>query len=355
MEADKIPIKNIYYMLCYAWDKIEEKEIVNVSSIEHTRLVDLFAKVLVNGLGHLMKKGIDRGYITYFEDARTLRGKLDLNVSIKRGLLNKRNVHCQYDELHYDILHNQIIKTILRQLANHPDLENGLRGEVLGLYRRLHGISEIHLTSSVFGKVQLSRNNYFYDFLLKICELLHGNLLITEEVGESKFRGLQTRLFDLFERFIRNFYIRELELKGIPCKVMREDISWDVGEGLPAALKYLPKMQTDVSIEFENRKIILDAKFYKNAMQNNQEYGSSKLISNNLYQIFAYVKNIETKKGLNSACEGILIYPKTKDPLDLEYRIQGHLVSVKTLDLNQDWQQIHKRLFAIIGEETNSN
>ena len=27
----KIPIENIYYLLCYAWNKLEEKERVNVS------------------------------------------------------------------------------------------------------------------------------------------------------------------------------------------------------------------------------------------------------------------------------------------------------------------------------------
>ena len=34
-----IPIQNIYYLLCYAWDKLEEKEVVDVDPIESTSLV----------------------------------------------------------------------------------------------------------------------------------------------------------------------------------------------------------------------------------------------------------------------------------------------------------------------------
>jgi len=39
-----IPIQNIYYLLCYAWDKLVEKEVVNVESINSTSLADLFAR-----------------------------------------------------------------------------------------------------------------------------------------------------------------------------------------------------------------------------------------------------------------------------------------------------------------------
>ena len=39
-----IPIQNIYYLLCYAWDKLTEKEVVGVEAIDTTTLADLFAR-----------------------------------------------------------------------------------------------------------------------------------------------------------------------------------------------------------------------------------------------------------------------------------------------------------------------
>ncbi|NIQ13085.1 MAG: restriction endonuclease, partial [Candidatus Dadabacteria bacterium] len=55
-----IPIQNIYYLLCYAWNKLEEKDLVNVQEEDTTKLIDLFAKVLINGTTYLLKRGLDR-------------------------------------------------------------------------------------------------------------------------------------------------------------------------------------------------------------------------------------------------------------------------------------------------------
>ena len=46
----KIPIQNIYYLLCYAWNKLEERDIVDVRGIDSTKILDLFARVLIGGL-----------------------------------------------------------------------------------------------------------------------------------------------------------------------------------------------------------------------------------------------------------------------------------------------------------------
>ena len=63
-----------------------------------------------------------------------------------------------------------------------------LKSNLKGLLRRLYGVDDIRLSSQIFSRVQLHRNNSFYDFLLKICELIYYNLFISEESGESKFR-----------------------------------------------------------------------------------------------------------------------------------------------------------------------
>ena len=51
-----IPIQNIYYLLSYSWDKLEEKNIVRVSPDDYDQLHDLLAKVLINGCTHLFQK-----------------------------------------------------------------------------------------------------------------------------------------------------------------------------------------------------------------------------------------------------------------------------------------------------------
>lgn len=52
----EIPVENVYYLLCYAWDKLAEKDVVNIDPTKSTDLVNLFARVLASGIDHLLKK-----------------------------------------------------------------------------------------------------------------------------------------------------------------------------------------------------------------------------------------------------------------------------------------------------------
>jgi len=72
----KIPVANIYFLLCYAWNKLEERDLVDIDTVSSTKLVDLFAKVLITGMNYLLKRGFDRGYINHQEDSAGSVGKL---------------------------------------------------------------------------------------------------------------------------------------------------------------------------------------------------------------------------------------------------------------------------------------
>ncbi len=338
----KIPIKNIYYMLCYSWDALDEKDIVEVNDIDSTELMDLFAKVLIGGTNYLIRRGLDRRYLCSNEDLGVIRGKINFNDTFKRRLLQKGKVSCGYDDLSHNILHNQIIKTTVKYLIYYEGLNNKLKEGLLGLYKYFRDIDEIRLNSKVFSNVILHRNNHYYKFLMNICQIVYENLFIDENTGNTKFQDFErdeARMARLFESFVRNFYKREQK----EYKVCREDIYWnDLKQDLHDK-GYLPKMQTDISLVSDKRKIIIDTKYSKNTLSDR-----GKVKSENLYQLFSYLKNVEIKGGVNESCEGMLLYPQIDKALELEYFIHGHRVQVKTVDLNQEWWMIHRRLLSII-------
>ncbi|MBK9933607.1 MAG: hypothetical protein IPP05_05560 [Cytophagaceae bacterium] len=105
-----IPIQNIYYLLCYAWDKLEEAEPVSVDSDTEHQLLNLFAKVLSERLKWLLKKGLDRSYIPIEEEIFGIKGKLDFSKTIKNNSLRKHHTVCEFDDFQFDILSNRIIK-----------------------------------------------------------------------------------------------------------------------------------------------------------------------------------------------------------------------------------------------------
>ena len=344
MQTTAIPIQNIYYLLCYAWNRLQEGSIGAVEPTEETSLVDLFAKVLIGGVSHLLKRGLDRGYVHQNEDTGRLRGKIQFQRSLTYILLRAPKANCEYDELNHNVLHNRILKETIRLLISAIDLDSELKDRLVGLYRRLHEVEHVTLSSHVFRQVQLYRNNQFYDFLMRICDLIFSNLLPTEHQGKSKFRDFirdESQMRLLFEGFVRNFY----KIEQSQFSVGRENIAWK-GVALDEASQgFLPIMQTDISMTSAGRKVVIDCKFYREALQ--LHYGHQSIHSENLNQLMVYLKNLEDD-GINKHCEGILLYPTVEEDLDLRHQIWDHKVSVHTVNLNQDWRLIHKRLLDVI-------
>ena len=58
----------------------------------------------------------------------------------------------------------------------------------------------------------------------------------------------------------------------------------------------LPRMETDVCLRRDGRAIILDTKFYAEALKAGS-YGTPRLSSANLYQIFTYLRQQSCKPG----------------------------------------------------------
>ena len=345
----QIPILNIYYLLCYAWNKLEEKDVVNVEAEDAIDLPNLFARVLINGVTYLFKKGLDRGYQTTDENSRRIKGKILFEPTLKHNLRNKSCVWCRFDELDYNVLHNKILKTTIRRLMSLKDLDSSLKDDLILLYRRFPSINDIEIKPQLFRLVRLNRNNFFYDFLLKVCEIIHHNLLINEKTGDYKFLDFlrdEKQMNRLFEAFVRNFYLRE----QVEYNVKSEIIRWDTLPGLSD--NYLPNMKTDISLESKqgDRKIVIDTKYYSKGYKTIAQYGDQEtVLSSNLYQIYSYIKNLECHGGCNSNCEGILLYAAVEDEADHIFSLPGHVLRIKTINLNQNWKQIELDLKSLIG------
>ena len=319
---------------------MEEKDLIEVSAEESPDLLNLLARVLLNGTKTLLKRGLEQQYLTETEVYQGIKGKLEIGQSLRKNLFQKGLAVCEFDELSTDILANQILKNTLINLYKTEGLETNLRHGIKAVFWRMNEVSEIQITDSVFKQVRIHRNNSFYDFLLNISELVHQNLLPNQEKGHFKFKDFlrdERQMARLFEEFIRNFYKIEVP----EARVYREDLRWKMsGENNT----FLPKMQTDISIKFGDKKLIIDAKYYTETLQ--KYYNTEKIHSQHLYQLFAYLKNQE-----NLQAEGILIYPTTEKSLSLVYTHEGHKIRIETLNLNQDWVGIRRDLLYIIVSE----
>jgi 5-methylcytosine-specific restriction enzyme subunit McrC len=341
-----VPVRNIYYLLCYAWDALEESGPVEAGKLPFKRLPDLPAAVLAAGTERLLKRGLDRGYVAIEEDARTPRGKLNLSETLKRNLLNLPAVHCSVDNLAVDIPHNRVLRATLGRVARCDAIDPVLRSRCLGLYRRFPGVADVPVTAGLLSRVQLHRNIRHYRLVIEVCRLLHHALLSEPGTGRVAFRDFlrdDGLMAGLFERFVQNFYRREQT--DFP-RVGPERVEWQDVAAADNARRYLPEMRTDVCLESPRRKLVVDCKYSSQTLS--AYYGAQKLHAPHLYQLFAYLRNLALQIVPGQTLEGMLLYPTVDRELDLRYMVHGHSVRVATIDLTREWPEIHSRLLALI-------
>tara|TARA_X000000950_G_scaffold215259_1_gene259087 strand:- start:871 stop:1893 length:1023 start_codon:yes stop_codon:yes gene_type:complete len=338
----EIPIKNLYYLLSYAWNKLELGNKMKLNEDDFTSSVDLFARVFDNVLGILIKRGLDKNYIEKTEKISGIKGKIDFNKTIKSLSHLDRKFYCEFNEFSSDIITNQIIKATLKVLLRskiNKELKKSLKRKILSLTE----ISDIELSNIHFRKTVIDRNNSYYQFIIQVCKLIFDNTILDEEIGNKVFKeffGTDKQFAALFESFVLNFYKKNLSRKTHKVKGS-EIINWDMEE---SRHELFPIMKTDITIETAEKKTIIDTKFYKDIFSYN--YEKPKFHSNNLYQIYAYIKNY-INRG-NKKLEGILLYPTTKEDVDSNHTIGGHKFRLMTINLNQEWKNIEEDLISII-------
>ena len=348
----QIPIENIYYLLCYAWNKLEEKERVNVAIDDKTELLDLFAKVLINATKMLLKRGIDKNYIDHTEELAGVKGKIQISQTLKSNLLFKQRTICSFDDFSANIISNRILVSTIYRLTRTKGLDKQLKNELISLLRMLSDIDQIEITNSLFKQVRLNRNNRFYGFVMNVCQIIYESTFPSEEHGKYKFSDFtrdDNKMNQLFEAFIRNFYkIEQQKYKT----VKKETIRWQFDNTDNESYQYLPQMETDITLENDSEKIIIDAKFYRETMTVN--YDKERIKSANLYQLFSYLLNQEDGSSKTKNAKGILLYPTIETDYNLNFKYYDHNIQIRTVNLNSNWKNISLRLKEIIELDSES-
>lgn len=343
----QIPIENIYYLLCYSWNKLDEKDQVNVSIDGKTALLDLFAKVLINATKILLKRGVDKNYIDHTEAIAAIKGKIQISQTLKSNLLLKQKAICTFDSFSANILSNRILVTTIYKLTRTKGLDGGLKNELVCLQRMFPGIDQIEITNTLFKQIRLNRNNRFYGFVMNVCQIINESIFPSEEQGRytfSDFTRDDHKMNQLFESFIRNFYkIEQTKYKT----VKKEIIKWQFDCAESTSYQYLPQMETDITLENDQEKIIIDAKFYRETMTLN--YDKAKIKSANLYQLFSYLLNQHNSNTKTRNATGILLYPTIEKDYDLSFNYKEHSIQIRTINLNTNWRNISSRLKSIVG------
>lgn len=339
-----IPIQNIYYMLSYAFKVLNEQGYKNMAAEKFDNTAELMAAILSKGIATQIKRGLGKEYILETEELSSLRGKMSITESIKTQTMLKKRMICTYDEFSVNGMMNRIIKSTVELLLK-SDISKQRKKELRKLMLYFRDVETIDLYI-VNWNLQYNRNNQTYRMLISVCYLVVKGLLQTNSDGKVKFMDFldEQRMCKLYEKFILEYYRKEYP----QIKANASQIPWQLDDGVDAML---PVMQTDIMLSYQEKVLIIDAKYYGKMTQT--RFDSHTLHSGNLYQIFTYVKNKEIELSAQPhKVSGMLLYAKTDEVIcpDNQYKMSGNRISVRTLDLNLDFADIAAQLNGIVEE-----
>lgn len=333
-----IPIQNIYYMLSYAFQTLQAENYKDLATENFHNTAELCAAILDKGIGIQLKHGLRRDYVSKSESLSTLQGKLNISESIKTQTMLKKQMICTYDEFSTNIQFNQIIKSTVLLLFK-ANITNSRKKSLRKLLLFFSDVNEIDL-HFVNWDQQYNRSNQNYQMLIGMCYLVYKGLLTTQNNGTTKLMDFfdGQRMCRLYEKFLLEYYRKEHP----ELTANASQIAWQLDD---TENQMLPRMQTDIMLSKNNNILIIDAKYYSHMTQ--QQYGIHTLHSNNLYQIFTYVKNKEFElRNYEHTVSGMLLYAQTDEDIipNNTYHMSGNQISVLALDLNQDFSKISRTL-----------
>ncbi len=343
MPSKHILIKNIYYMLSYAFHALRQAPFAYLATEQFDNIHNLLAAILSKGIGQQIKQGLYREYLAQHEALPVLRGKIDLQETMRNIVAQRRVLACYYDDLSEDNPLNQILKSTVSLLLRCPDVATEYKVILKKEMLFFSAVEVVDLSSIVWSNIRFHRNNHTYRMLISLCQLIAEGMLLSTAEGEQRLATFvdEQRMCRLYEKFLLEYYRKEHPL----LRATSSQIAWATDDGNRTLL---PTMLSDIMLSREDKVLIIDAKYYSRTTQ--KHYDTLSLRSNNLYQIFTYVKN-KAEEGAQSVA-GLLLYARTDEERqpNQRYYMSGNRIDVRTLDLNSDFPVIREQLDTIVRD-----
>lgn len=348
-----IPIRNVWYMLLYAWGETPHSPYWHTINPDNAPSLDgLLAFVLLHLLRQRLRIGLGCSYVAERHMLRGVRGRIQFSESLKRRAFERGQTFCEFENYVINVPKNQIIRSTLFLLARtgnfglEDSAARNLRHELRQMVRLLEGVDLTELTPAVIHRVLARRQDRDYRVMLSLCDLIVQRQLPSEIDGTvyaSQLERERLVFHQLYERFVSAFYRYHLResWRVIPQKTLY----WHEEPHHPA----MPVMRPDLVLTAQQseRMIVLDTKFTAQSLKENR-WGKEMFASSHLYQMYAYLKTQEHLSPQHLSSAGILLYPTVRQEISEIIALPRHAIRIETVNLAANWSAIEQRLLGLM-------
>lgn len=339
---NSIPIKNIYYLILYAFGAVKNKENLNTKGLEtSSSFNDVLIKIFLHEVEKIIRTGIYHDYDLIDEDTLFIKGK----INIKESLINPNQKNrCSFDEFNNNHVCNKIIKYTLNRLLFENSIEDDLKKKIRINYFYFESVPLMEFSANDIKSIQLNRLNSHYQIALKFALFLNHELIPKNVKGTFDFIHIfenEETMSRIYEQFLFNYY--EVNLDNVYHVKGGSKFNWELYRD-DKQESNLPMMETDIEIRRDNALIVIDAKYYTNAFSSRFEV--EKFRSSHLYQMNSYLNYYENKY---EKVRGILVYPSNGYSFYERYKRNDSFgIEFATIDLSKDWDMIDHDLMRLI-------
>jgi len=354
-KSRKVPIKNVLYMFSYIWDKAESIDFDFKDNDDDFDSPNILTRLFLENIKDVLKIGLYREYNLHTEEIKGIKGKIDFKESLNKLSFENAKAVCIYDNFEENNIINKIIKSTAYRLYKSNGIKEAYRRELNNILLYFNNVQIIEITDKSFD-IHFNRNNYYTYFIVMICKLIKDCTMLSENDGKYKFINIlddNKKMETIFELFIYKFY--DIELKNEYNAKSQQRLNWNLESG---EQDILPSMRMDTVLygKYINKTIIIDTKYYPDYMKKSfySEDDKRTLISGNLYQMNAYMNNINTSNEL----VGMLLYPMPYSENEISEKyfvdvvsngtVKKSILQIQTINLSKDWRKIKEELLSII-------
>lgn len=310
----KVPVSNVLYLTSLAYATLQIPKSVGETLLESTEsVIDWLAVLLITEIDALIKNGLRQDYVTVQDDLPYIRGRLQ--VFSPQAWARPGLSVCEFADFLPDIPENRVLRGTLEVLTTRRVL-GWIRTQAEELLRSFQGVAYVQPNKRMLDECRRSRLYSHYKPALELCRLFLEQRGVELEPGAISTPAYFFPMEKVFEQAVTSFL--RSRLSEVFGQVSR---AHQPVEGAPVrSLAFTPDI-----VVGDPPRLVIDTKYSRPEVRN--QYGGLSFQNSHIYQAAFY--------GLSLGCPAILVYPKVKRDVNVNFDIEGVSVSIRTLDLEQ--------------------
>jgi len=227
----------LFYMLSFL--KSEDEFLYDpetpIQIREGTNFFDIIGRFFLNYVKDILRRGLLKKYVRKKENVRFLKGKILIKNQIKENLVDKSRFFCEYEDLTFDNLENQIALSALHSLISLIRFNKRIRNELRRFETVLKDfISLLKVNPAECNHIKFNRINQHYANIIGLSKLiLEERFIRSIHKGESRGFNFIVNMNKVYEDFIteiveeiieQDLEFKEFEIERQPrfSKLVRE-------------------------------------------------------------------------------------------------------------------------------------